>query len=102
MVPFMHLQLPTTIMEFMKERHCGWSPFFVKETAAVALTARLSVESRSSHGSVKEGTLTTYVQAVNHLLETYSTNDIIAEAYTEIVRFTQRTHMSSIQCADAL
>lgn len=43
---------------------------------------------------------TYYVQVVNHLLGTYTTDDIIAEADTEIVRFIRVTNMSALQYSD--
>lgn len=52
-------------------------PFFVKKPAASALTARSSLKSRLLHGSVKEGRLASFVQVVDHLLETYATEDVI-------------------------
>lgn len=54
-------------------------PFFLKKAVAEALTTRLTLKARSSHRSVKEGMLTSYILAENHLLETYASNDIIAE-----------------------
>lgn len=46
--------------------------------------------------------LTSYKEVVKHLLEKYATDYIIAEAYTEIERFTESTNVSSLQDADAL
>lgn len=50
----------------------------------------------------KEGMLTTYIQVVNHLLETQASNNKIAKSDREIVRFTQPTNTSLLHYADAL
>lgn len=49
------------------------------------------------HGSVKESMLTSNVQFVNHLLETFATDDIIAEHGTKIVRFIKQANMSPLK-----
>lgn len=46
--------------------------------------------------------LTSYVQVVNTLLQTSATADIIAEADTSIVRFTQLQYVSPLRYANAL
>lgn len=46
--------------------------------------------------------LTTYVQVVNHLSETYAKDGIVEKADTEIVRFTQLTSKSPLKHADVL
>lgn len=65
-------------------------PVLMKETAATALTKRLSLKSRVWHGSVKEGLLTCHIQVVNHLLGASATNSVITEANTEIVHSRSR------------
>lgn len=55
--------------------------------------ATLSNPDRGVVGSNEE-MLKSYVQIVKRLLETYATEDIFAEADTNIVRFTQPTNMS--------
>lgn len=75
---------------------------FIKKTAPAALTARLSLRSKSSHGSVKGGMLTSYIQVVTHLLEIYVAYDIIAKADTETVHFTQSIIMSPLQYTNAI
>lgn len=55
-----------------------WLAPFLKPVFA-AVTARLSLKSRSSHGSYKKDVLTSYFQVENHFLITYATDDIIAE-----------------------
>lgn len=75
--------------------------YFYEKAAAAALTAHLSLKSRLSHGSAKEGMLTSYVQVVNHLLDTFATDDINAAAGPEEVRLTHPKIMSPLQFADA-
>lgn len=80
-----------------KESQSGWFPSLRKITAAASLTARLSVEPRSSNSTVKEGGHTFYVQVQNHAMEGHEKNHIIAVEEKEIVRFTSLTNMSPIQ-----
>lgn len=54
--------------------------------------SRLSLKAESSQGNVKEVMLTSYVQGVNHLMETWATDDMIAEANTNIVQFNHQTN----------
>lgn len=49
-----------------------------ENTAAAAPTERLSLKSKLSHSSDKEGILRSYVQNLNHFLEYYATGDFIA------------------------
>lgn len=55
-------------------------PFFMKKTAAAAITARPSLKAGSSSGTFREVMLIPHVEVVNHLVNTYATDDIIAEA----------------------
>lgn len=75
--------------------------FFMKKPAAAALNSRISLPSKS-HRRHKEGTLTTYCEVVNYLLETYATDDVIAETDAEILRFTQPPTKSPTEYAEAL
>lgn len=70
---------------------------FIKKTPAEALAGRLSLKHRSSHGSVPEVMLTSYVQVKSHLSDTDATYDIIAVTDIEIVRFTQPKNMLRLQ-----
>lgn len=63
--------------------------FSMKETAAAAITERLSSKVKSSKTTGKESMLSSYAQAVNHLTETDSKDEIITEAGTEMVRLIQ-------------
>lgn len=52
----------------ISEEAIAWLvPLFTKKSEAVAFTEPLSLTARSLHGSIEEGTLPSYVQAVNHL-----------------------------------
>lgn len=55
-----------------------WFVRSMKKKARKVLSAHLPLEVRSSHGRIKEGSLTPYVQVVNHYLKTYITDDIVA------------------------
>lgn len=74
-------------------------PYFMKMLAAAVLTARLSLKSKSSHHSYKE-VLTTYCQVVNHLLETYPRDDIIAEMDSRVARYIRPSNISPLQFAN--
>lgn len=76
------------------------APFFRKEIAEVALTACLSLKLLLSYSSIKEGTLTSYVQVENHILDIQAPDNITTEVDTKVVRFTQLTDMSPLQYAD--
>lgn len=59
------------------------------EKAATASIGRLSLKSRLSHAGVKDGLLTWCVQVLDHLLETYVTDNSITKAKSKKVRLTQ-------------
>lgn len=65
--------------------------FFMKKSAAKASKTHLSWKEKSSHGMVKQNILTSYVQFVNHVLETHFTEGIVKEADTEVLLSTQPT-----------
>lgn len=67
--------------------------FFMKETATAAPTACLSLISIMSHGIVKEGLLTCYVQDVSQLLKIHAKEHIVTKANIEKVCFTQLINM---------
>lgn len=58
-----------------------------KQTVAT-LNSRIALSSNLRRGQ-KEGALTTYCKLLNYLLETYATNDVIAESDAEIMHYTQ-------------
>lgn len=65
----------------------GLFTLFMKQTTGTALDARTCL-SRSSCAR-QEGNLTSYCEAVNYLLPTYLTDDIIAEADMDVINFKQ-------------
>lgn len=102
-IGFLHeIKMVPDINKVHKAAAMWFFRFFMKQTADEVLTARFSFKSRFLQGIVKEGMLTYYVQVVNHLLETYGTDEIIAEASTRVVRLTQRAQMSPLQQEDDL
>lgn len=54
------------------------------------------------HKRQKEGTVTLYCEAVNYFLETYATDDVIAEADDDMMRFTQPSNKSPTEYTEAL
>lgn len=77
-------------------------PHPICKTAAAGLTARLSLQSKSSHNCTEEGVLISYGQVVNHLWETYATEEVITERDTDIFRYMQQSTMSPLEFVDAL
>lgn len=75
---------------------------FMKRVAVGELTARLSLKPKSSKRKTKESVLTMYGQVINHLLEMYATNDVIAECDKNIFSFAQSTSSTPVQFVDAL
>lgn len=57
----------------------GFIDFIMKKHAAAALNSVLALISKSSDRYQKEGTLKTYCNFENYLLEMYKSEDIIAE-----------------------
>lgn len=60
------------------------SSVLYENLSASALPARSLLKSSSSHSSIKEEDLTTYVQMVNQSFEIYTTDDITTEWDSEI------------------
>lgn len=50
----------------------------------------------------KERSLTAYCQAVNYLLETYATDDVIAEEEADLMKYNQLIHMSTVCYSETL
>lgn len=59
-------------------------PHFVTEPAKAALPHRMTADKRNHQQGDK---LTTYCQVINYLLETFATDNIIAEAESDITSF---------------
>lgn len=63
-----------------------FSAYFIKKPVDTALTPCLSLESKASHYSVKEGPKANF-QVVNYLLEIFGTDDFIARLESEMAPF---------------
>lgn len=61
---------------------------FLKHHAAAALNARMDLNLKM-HNCQTKGTETSYCEAVNHLLRSYSAEDIIAEIVADMTPFTE-------------
>lgn len=68
--------------------------YFLRDPAKASLTARLG---RPHERGSKAGKLTSYCQVVNHLLRTFATDDIIAEAEADLTRCVQTDKMTEAQ-----
>lgn len=76
-------------------------PFFMKCLGAFALHFPI-VLSPKSQKHRKERILTRYSKGINFLLETYVTNDDIAEKDAENLRLTRPSNMTPTEYADVL
>lgn len=74
---------------------------FHKGPASVALNARITLRSETQ-SLQKEGTVTSYYEAVNYLLETYATDDVITKTDADMMSFTQPSSKLPTECAEAL
>lgn len=63
--------------------------YFIKKSADATLKSRVALSSKWNNRK-KEGTLTSYRQVANYLLETYGTDDVIPKLDDEILHYTQR------------
>lgn len=73
----------------------------MKRTAATELNSRIAQWSKF-HKSQKEGNLTSYCEAVNYLIETYATEDVIAKTDANMMLSTQPSIKLSKEYAEAL
>lgn len=62
--------------------------YFIKKSAVAGPTAWLLLPSEQPKEDVKGGLLTYYIQVLTRLLETYTSDGIMAETGSDIVRFT--------------
>lgn len=74
---------------------------FIKRSAVVKLNTSIALGYKSSRRQ-KEGLVNSYCEAVNYLLETYSTNDEIAETDVNMMHFTQPSNKLHTECSEAL
>lgn len=65
-------------------------PVPYEKSAATAITAHLTLKSKSSHDSVEEGVLTIYCQVGNHPLESHAIDHIVAEKDSKFACFVNR------------
>lgn len=75
--------------------------FFMKRLAAAALDVCITLCSKW-HRLQMEGTVKTYCEAVNILLETYETEDVIAETNADMMHFTPLSNKFPTEYAEAL
>lgn len=73
----------------------------MKRPAEAALNAHIALRPKS-HKSQKEGIVTSYCKVVNYLVETYETDDVIAEADADMMRFTLPSNKSPAEYAEGL
>lgn len=75
--------------------------FNMMKPAAATLSSRISLPSkyRKQH---KEGTLASYCEAVNYILEMYVMDELIAEIDTEIMPYTQSMNTTPIKYDELL
>lgn len=72
--------------------------FFMKEAAVAAFIACLLLKSGSCRGGDKQDMLTSYIQVLDYLMDTFDTDDIIVEEDRERVLFTSLTIVSGVEC----
>lgn len=73
----------------------------MKRPAAEALNARTALRS-DSHKRQKKGAVAIHWEAVNYLLETYKTDEVIAETDADMVHLVQASNESSTDFANAM
>lgn len=80
----------------------GVLPYVMKMSAATALMTRLSLKSKSSNYSAKENVLTTNCQVMNHLMETYAMDGILAETDSKTARNIKLSTVSPLDSGNGL
>lgn len=60
----------------------------MKCLTAATVNAQIELQSKL-HKHQRVGTVTSYSEAVNYLLDTYATDDVVSETDAKIMRFTQ-------------
>lgn len=74
-------------------------PHLIRKSAKEALSDWVTAEKKNYRQQDK---LATYRQVVNYLLETYVTDDVIADAEAEITKFKKPVENFAIQYSQAL
>lgn len=72
------------------------------KSSAATSTSPLSLNAIYLNHDVKEGVLTTYGKVVNHLLETYATENIIEETQSDIALFVKPWRRGPLECSNEL
>lgn len=75
--------------------------FLVKRPDAGALEAHMALRSKW-HRRQEEGTVMTYCESVNFLLDTYATDEVIVETADDMMHFTEPSDRSPMEYAEAL
>lgn len=73
---------------------------FIKEPTKASIVRR--VGGLFEDDAHKEGKLKRYYQAVNYLLETYATDDVIVEAEAEITNYNEPGNRLDASCSETL
>lgn len=92
-------QRRVTGMAFMRVLQCDYSTFLKKPTGAICSALECYT---SSHPSRQKEKLTCHCQAVNYVLNTYATDDIIAELYVKFISYKQPKDLSAVDHSHAL
>lgn len=75
---------------------------FTTTQASTILITKIALKAKSLHKRQKEETLTAYFQVVSYLLNTYSTDHLVGETHTEIIRSLNRRinlRSSTLNCS---
>lgn len=75
---------------------------FMKRERTTAIPARLSLKQDLSKKAKKEVVLSTYSRAVSQPLETYPTNNVIAEVDKDVLQVKDPPNINRLSLADAL
>lgn len=76
-------------------------PFSMEKPAAASTESGMGLSSKS-HKHSKELRLTSYSEVISYILETYVTDEIIAEMSDEFLRLKQLSNMMAMDYAEAL
>lgn len=77
-------------------------PHFMKKSIPAGLATHLSFLWKQPRKNVEEGLLTFYIKEASLLLETYATDDIIAETDNDIVHLLHPLGMSLLKFSEVL
>lgn len=77
------------------------STILYEELPDAAPNARMALRPKTNKCQ-KEGRVTYYCDAINNVLKTYETDDVIAEAESNMMLFTQTSNKSHTEYTEAL